>query len=100
MARLLLVALLSLSLAQETSFGSLLAGEECAEGCSDDSDAGRCPPVCAGCACGSRLSPVMPRLARVETPAMREGFELTEPAASPAEPHRADIAHVPIDASA
>lgn len=99
-ARLLLLALLTLSLAQETSLGSLFAGAECAEGCPEDSDAGRCSPVCATCACGSRLSPVPPRLARVESPAPREGFELTTPAASRAEPHRADIAHVPIVASA
>ena len=98
-ARLLLRALLSLSLAQETSLGSLRAGAECAEGCPDDSDAGRCPPVCAACACGTRLSPVPPRLSRVESPAPREGFELTTPAASPSEAHRADIAHVPISAS-
>ncbi len=98
-ARLLLVALLSLSLAQETSLGSLFAGAECAEGCPDDSDAGRCSPVCGACACGTRLSPVPPRLSRVESPAPREGFELTTPAASPSEAHRADIAHVPISAS-
>jgi hypothetical protein len=36
----------------------------------------------------------------VESPAPREGFELTTPAASPAEAHRADIAHVPISAPA
>jgi hypothetical protein len=99
-ARLLLVALLSLSLAQETSFGSLLAGEACSEGCPEDSDTGRCSPVCAACACGTRLSPVSPRLASLESPAPREAFELTTPAASPAEAHRADIAHVPIGASA
>jgi hypothetical protein len=97
--RLVVVALLSLFLAQESSLGSLLAGAECAETCPDDAPGGRCSPVCFTCSCGTRLNPVPPRVARVEMPAPRNGFELATPAVVPAEGHPADIAHVPIGAS-
>jgi hypothetical protein len=97
--RLVVVALLSFLLAQESSLGSILAGEECAETCPDDSPGGRCSPVCVACSCGTRLNPVPPRVARLETPVPRDAFELATPAVVPAEGHPADIAHVPIGAS-
>jgi hypothetical protein len=97
--RLVGVALLSLFLAQESSLGSLFAGEECVETCPDDEPGGRCSPFCGACSCGTRLNPVPPRVAHLETPAPRDGFELATPVVVPAEVHPAEIAHVPIGAS-
>lgn len=99
MVRLVVVALLSFLLARESSLGSLLARAECAGTCPDDEPGGSCTPACVACACGTRLSPVPTRVARLETPAPRDGFELVTPATRPAEGHPADIAHVPIGAS-
>ena len=99
MVRLVVVALLSFFLAQESSLGSLLAGEECAETCPDDAPGGRCSPVCVTCACGTRLNPVAPGVARLEVPVPRDAFELATPAVVPVEGHPADIAHVPIGVS-
>ena len=99
MVRLVVVALLSFFLAQESSLGSLLAGAECAETCPDDSPGGRCSPVCVTCSCGTRMNPVPPRVVSLETPAPRIGFELGTPGVAPSEAHRAEIAHVPIGAS-
>jgi len=94
--RLVVVVLLSLCLAQESSLGSLLAGAECLETCPDDAPGGRCSPVCVACSCGSRLSPVPARAARLPVPEPRDGFELATPVVALAEGHPPEISHVPL----
>ena len=94
--RFVVVALLSLVLAQESSLGSLLAGAECRETCPDDTPAGRCSPVCSTCACGTRLNPVAPRIVRLAAPPAREVVERQSPAVTRTEGHPAEIAHVPL----
>jgi len=94
--RLVVVALLSLVLAQESSLGSLLAGADCRETCPDDAPAGRCSPVCSTCACGTRLNPVTPWIVRLAAPPARDIVERESPAVTRTEGHPAKISHVPL----
>ena len=100
MVRLVVVALLTLFLAQESSLGSLLAGAECLETCPDDSPAGRCSPVCVTCACGTHLNPVPMRAAGLATPVPRVVLERATPTVAWTDGHPSDISHVPIGLAA
>jgi len=100
MVRLVVVAVLTLFLAQESSLGSLLAGAECLETCPDDSPAGRCSPVCVTCACGAPVNPVPMRAAALETPVPRVVLERATPAVAWTDGHPSDISHVPMSLAA
>ena len=51
-AALLLFVLACVAMvAQQTTLGALLLGDECSESCPDDTSPHRCPPGCTGCAC-------------------------------------------------
>jgi hypothetical protein len=57
-ARILLAALCVMVVSQQTNLGSLIAGDECRDGCPDESTSHRCPLNCVSCACVGHGTPV------------------------------------------
>jgi len=57
-ARILLAAFCVVAVSQQTNLGSLIAGDECRDGCPDETASHRCPLNCTSCACVGHGTPV------------------------------------------
>ena len=92
---IVVVAFCVTTLAQQTSLGSLLFGDECSENCPDDIAPHHCPPGCTACNCVAHGN----LLGLVPQPPAPESFQIArverhEPA-MPLDPYPDPIFHVP-----
>jgi len=94
--RRLLVVLACLLLAQASGLGSLVAGVGCAETCPDDVTPGRCPPVCASCACTGHAFADLPRPASATAAGPAGEQPLFEARVASPERPVSDVFHVPL----
>jgi len=94
-ARVVLVGFCVTMVAQQTSAGSILFGDECSQDCPDDVAPHRCPLNCTACACcghGIPVSSTPPAPFPVQLAEAR--IERDEPKAPP-DPRPDTIFHVP-----
>jgi len=81
--------------AQQSNLGSLIFGDECYDGCPDDTGSHRCPLGCTACGCVGHGSPLM--LVTGAMPPARCAVARIEGDAAPRlpDPQPASIFHVP-----
>jgi hypothetical protein len=93
--RVLLMACCVALVAQQSNLGSLIFGDECYDGCPDDTGSHRCPLGCTACGCVGHGSPLMlgalvPDPLRLEVARVERDDTVRLP-----DPHPVSIFHVP-----
>ena len=97
MRRAVLLVMLTLVLGQAVGLAWALGEDACTEGCDDDADGRRCPPLCPDCTCSLRPVQLLPASAPVVVLLpTRTSVVFVEFDRTPSVPEPREILHVPI----